>query len=317
MTWVYDELYLPGKEGQNSSIFVVEIDIHENPYITKEAIEEYVSTLDEDERVSREKGQFVQLGGKVYKHFSIERHVIPIVNPKELKSWEWYRSMDHGFNNPTAWLWHAVAKDGTIVTFAEHYARELTVQQHSEIVHSMDSDLGKEPEYCVGDPATAQRQGVTGTSIAAEYAIRGIFITPGNNDVLTGVNQIQSYLNVNPVTGKPYWQITENCVNLIKELQRLRWRTYSSKKAQSQNNAQEQIHKFNDHAADSARYFFTLMPDLKPIPQPVNKLVPQRKANERYDEVLARMHLDKEEQQMIDSPTAKWRLGTNPVEWDF
>jgi hypothetical protein len=26
-----------------------------------------------------------------------------------------------GWNNPTAWLWHAVGPNGDIVTFAEHY----------------------------------------------------------------------------------------------------------------------------------------------------------------------------------------------------
>jgi hypothetical protein len=30
-------------------------------------------------------------------------------------------------------------------------------------------------------------------------------------------------------------------------------------------NKKEEIHKKDDHASDSARYFFTLMPDLKPL----------------------------------------------------
>jgi phage terminase large subunit-like protein len=309
MTWIYDGIYKPGSTGLHQYIDVVEVDIHENPYLKPEAIERILGGLDADERKAREKGQFVQLGGKVYKNFSVATHVIPPINPKSVLNWEWYRSMDHGFNNPTAWLWHAVHADGTIVTFAEHYASEMTVAEHAKVVLKMDKELGKEPEFCVGDPATQQRQAVTGTSIVGEYAANGIWIAPGNNDVLTGVNQVSKYLSTNPRTKKPYWQITENCTNLIREMERLRWETYSSKSAQFNNNAHEKIHKKDDHACDSARYFFTFMPDLAPDPATVSELMPRDSENLRYDQVLARMYLD-------DRNRTEWSSGANAVEWD-
>jgi hypothetical protein len=51
---------------------------------------------------------------------------------------------------------------------------------------------------------------------------------------------------------------------LIKELKKLHWKTYDSAKSRDANNRQEEIRKKDDHAPDSARYFFTLMPELKP-----------------------------------------------------
>jgi phage terminase large subunit-like protein len=310
MTWIFDGIYNAGLNG-NPHIQVIEVDIHENPYLNPEAIDRIIGNLDPDERKAREKGQFVQLGGKVYKNFDRKIHVISPVAPKSLQEWEWYRSMDHGFNNPTAWLWHAVSSNGTIITFAEHYASEMTVKQHAQIVLDMDKQFGREPDVCIGDPATQQRQGVTGTSIAGEYSKYGVFITPGNNDVLSGVNQVSSYLKINPKTGKPYWLITENCVNLIREMERLRWKTYASKKAQFDNNAHDQIHKKDDHAADAARYFFTFMPDLTPELESVSNLViPKSDGITSYNEVLAKMYV-------ASQPDTKWQLGTNPMEWDF
>ena len=61
------------------------------------------------------------------------------------------------------------------------------------------------------------------------------------------------------------YTITENCVNYINEMRKLRWKTFASKKMQFNNNPQEKIHKKDDHACDSARYFFSFLPDLTPM----------------------------------------------------
>lgn len=259
MTWIYDKIYMIGKNDPTARIAVIEADMADNPYLNTGEVDAFLAGLDADDRLARGKGKFVQIGGLVFKKFDPARHVIdPIVPPKE---WEWYASVDHGFNNPTAWLWHAVSPDGQVVTFAEHYEAERTVEYHAQIVHMRNAGFGRVPDMFVGDPALAQRNGVTGVSIFQEYAQLGIPVVPGNNDVISGVNRINQYLN-NGADGKPRWLITRNCPNLIREMQRLRWKTWASKKMAHQNNKYDVIHKKDDHAPDSARYFFTFLPDL-------------------------------------------------------
>lgn len=292
MTWVFDQLYEPAVSGLSGSVAVFEVDMTDNPYLNPEAIDAFLTGLDPDERLAREHGKFVQLGGLVYKKFNPEIHVIPPINPREYMDWEWYESMDHGFRNPTAWLWSAVGKDGSIVTFAEHYASELTVAQHAEVVLANRKAFGKTPEFTIGDPATQQRQGVTGTSIAAEYAKHGVYVAPANNDVLTGVNQVTGYLGTNPETNRPYWVITENCPNLIREMKLLRWARWATKKGEAENNAKDAIHKKNDHAADAIRYFFTFMPDLTPAETPLTEKLPQDTSTRRFDQMLAQITLE-------------------------
>lgn len=313
MTWIYDTVYIPGLTGNHTSYDVIIVDIHENPHLTEEAIARVLDNLDEDERKAREKGQFVQLGGLVYKEFNSAVHVIPPVADDLLRNARIYRSMDHGFNNPTAWLWHAVFPDGTIITFDEHYKSEMIIKEHAQIVN-LKTAAHKLPIFMtVGDPAIQQRNAVEGLSIAQEYAKYGIFIAEGNNDVLTGVNKIASYLKINPKTGKPYWQITENCVDLIREMGRLRWKSYASRKAQFDNNPMQQIQKKDDHAADSARYFFSFMDDLTPE-VPAAFVNPHRNtATESYDQVLVRMSMERDS----GIPDTDWRIGTNPIEWDW
>lgn len=274
MSWVYEDLYLPGTEGNHPDIDVIEIEMTENPHIEKESAERYLSTLSDEERKARERGEFVAMGGKVFKMFNKGEHVLPgTFMPVQGDGWEVHMSLDHGYNNPTAVLWHAVSPKNEIITFAEHYKSEMTVDQHAKAIRAFHATgLKREPDFLVGDPAINQRQGVTGTSIKQEYADRGIFLADGNNDVLSGVNRMIQYLRLDPTLGHPRWRITENCTNLIAEMSKLRWQTFSSRKMQYENNKQEKIKKKDDHACDSARYFFSMMPDLTPETTPAEDI---------------------------------------------
>jgi phage terminase large subunit-like protein len=267
MTWIFDVLYQPGILG-SKLIDVVEVDMAENPHLDTEEVENYLGGLSEDERKARGQGKFVQMGGLVYKAFSTQTHVIDVIDPKELRGpqYKWYMSLDHGFNNPTAVLWHVVDQDNRVITFDEHYEAGQIVEYHAEVIKTRRQIHGRTPDLHICDPALAQRQAVTGTSIQTEYAMRGIGMATGNNDVLTGVAKVNQYLAPGP-DGKPNWLITANCANLIREIQRLRWKTWASKKQQSQNNPYDQIHKKDDHACDSARYMFSFLPELKPTPK--------------------------------------------------
>lgn len=264
-TWVYDKLYLPGKGEEvekNPNVDVIEVDMAENPHLSEEARERFLSGLSDEERKAREKGEFVSLGGLVYKTFKKETHVIDFqVPPKE---WRWYNSIDHGYNNPSAILWHAVSPEGKVITFDIIYKRETTVDMLAQEIKAKNAQYGVQPFITMGDPAMKQRNGVTGTSIIQEYAKHGIFIAEASNDVSSGVDRINQYLAVRE--NGPMWQITENCAELIAEMRRLRWATYTNRKSMMENNRQEKIHKKDDHACDSARYFFTFMPNLEPLP---------------------------------------------------
>lgn len=269
MTWIYDTVYEKGILGEGN-VDVIEVDMAENPYLDQGEVNEFLDSLSDDERKARGQGKFVQMGGLVYKSFNPQIHVIDPIDFSEFKSQHYrqYMSLDHGFNNPTSVHWHAVDNDNVAITFDEHYESEKIIEYHAAVIHAKNSDHGRIPDVNICDPALAQRQAVTGTSIQTEYAIRGIGFALGNNDVMTGVAKVNQYLALG-ADGRPNWYITRNCTNLIREIQRLRWKTWASKKQQSQNNPYDQIHKKDDHACDDAKYFFSFMPELadrKPMP---------------------------------------------------
>jgi phage terminase large subunit-like protein len=266
MTWVYDILYEPGIVG-NPLIDVIEVSMTENPHLDKLAVEEFLNSLDADERKAREEGKFVQLGGLVYKAFDAGNPESPgkhIAKENWLPPKEWLvcTSLDHGLTNPTAWLWHAVSPDGQVITFHEIYQSGQTVDTLAARVLAYNrTTLKREPDYYIGDPSIRNTEPISGTSIHLEYIKFGVPIVLGNNDVIAGINRVSRYLKFRP-DGQPNWAITANCANLIREMKRYRWETYSSKKIQNSKNLYETPHKKDDHACDSARYFFMSRPDL-------------------------------------------------------
>lgn len=259
MTWVFDQIYEPWSLSgtRNSGIDVIEVDMTENTYLGNAEIEDFLHGMDKDEIRARKKGEFVQIGGLIFKSFDQSKHVIPPIQ-KLPQSWRLIASMDHGLNNPTAWLWHIVSPTNTVITFKEHYRSEWTVAQHANVVKEIEATLGRPVHLRVGDPAIKQRSGINGNSIQLEYMRNGVAIKPGNNDVQIRINRMVNYMS----SGK--WFITENCPNLLKEMRRYRWKTRESKKLQEKHGKYDEPHKKDDHAVDASGYFFVSLPELAP-----------------------------------------------------
>ena len=293
MQWMYDEIYLPNFENPDGDVEVQVVEMWENTKLSDRAIQSFIDSIPEEDRDTRVGGNFIRRGGVIYKKFKKSVHVIDEINLDDVKDWDLYASVDHGYNNPTAWHWHVVSPDGEVITFAEHYEREMTIDQHAAIVKMMEATFGRTPVMRVCDPALAQKNPVTGTSVQAEYITHGIEVMHGINDVTTGINKVNSYINYNDET-PPRWHVTRNCENLIKEMPKYRWKTWANKTMERQNNAYDVPHKKDDHAMDGLRYFFTVMPELKAIVetpvqeerQPTTADYQQYPA--RYDESLRR-----------------------------
>lgn len=268
MTWVYDDIFEPWeKDPVTCRYSVVQADMLDNPHITPEAAEEYLSTLDPKERAAREHGHFVQLGGRVFKKFDRDVHKVNFdfqITP-EMRI---YTSIDIGWAHPTAWLWHAVEPNGHITTFHEMVDSFVTIEEWSQRVLQYEREKNLNIYMRTGDPALKQTRSNTGTSDIAEYAKNGIYLAVDSvpREVNIGLVKIEQYMRHDDdprQANRPFWQYTENCAILEHQMGRLRWATYASKKLEQENAPKGTIHKKDDDAPDSLRYFMTLMPDLK------------------------------------------------------
>jgi phage terminase large subunit-like protein len=318
MTWIYDDIYEPNINNPDATTEIIEINTLENPYLTEEGIQNLMDSMDAEDKVTRIGGGFVRQGGRIYKNFDPTKganQVLPesISDPRTYfpsNRWMWIMALDHGLNNPTAVLWLAVNDDGFIVCFDEWYHSEYTIEQHAEVIKQKIKDHGRFPDLLVADPALQQRNGITGTSIQQEYQKYGLSFIMGNNDVKAGIIRVKRYLNKRPYPGDrssrhplyggllqlptsvdnlsvaspdgkyPGLLIDPRCEKLIWELKRYRWKTYSDKKKQYENNPYDEPHKKDDHACDALRYAIMTRPDLaannvEPSPQAVSEAMHQ------------------------------------------
>lgn len=295
--WIYDLLVEPSQNGELTEVKTFELDAKLNPYLLGGNDEKFYIGMDKEERSIREEGKYVARSGLVFPHFKdqIEHHV-------RIRDWrgrkvEHYATVDHGWNNPTAWLWICVFTDGTAHVFAEHYKSETKIAEHARIVLERERSWGitEDDIQRVGDPAMNQHNAINGMTFIQTYTEHGVFIgTEGiTNNVSVGVEKLQDWLAI----GADGWSkltISPNCKNLIRELKKLRWASYESAKMAYAKNKQEEIHKKDDHAFDALRYWATLMPDPRPDADtslPRNERTPTTLG---YDELTDRMRANGE-----------------------
>lgn len=300
ITWIHDDIYEDNVNNAEGTVEVIEINTLENPYLSEEGIQNLMDSMDDEDTVTRIGGGFVRKGGRVYKNFDPvlgSNQVLSdsIRDPKTYfpsNRWLWILALDHGLNNPTAVLWLAVNDDGFVVVFDEWYKSEFTVDQHAEVIKRKIKEHGRFPDLLVADPAITQRSGITGTSIQEEYQKYGLSFTLGNNDVKSGIIRTKKYFNSAPYPGNkekrhplygglgylpnasddlslrsadgkyPKLVIDPKCLKLVWELKSYRWKTYSDKKKQYENNPYDEPHKKDDHACDALRYAIMTRPDL-------------------------------------------------------
>jgi phage terminase large subunit-like protein len=258
MTWTYDDIY--SRYGIDPYLFVVEVDMDDNPYLTTEGKELALSGLSQEDLDARKHGKYISIGGLIYPEFDQYKHVIePTGTPP---GWLRFDMMDSGLRNPTAWLFACVDREGTVIILDEHYEAGRIVSHHAKIVKEKDESFGA-PAYRVGDPSIVSRNPVTGTSIQLEYVFNGVPIIPGNNDVSAGILRLKTYLSGSVVEGSksPKLYICRNCVNLIWEMRKYRWKRWAHKQLNYERNRPEEPVKKDDHACDALRYGIASRPE--------------------------------------------------------
>jgi phage terminase large subunit-like protein len=287
LEWIQDELIEPSEAGIRPDIKVFYLNTNDNIHLSKEARDELFGTMTEDEKIIRMQGRY-KGGSLVFPEFE---RTWPNVIPDEaffLKSdMAIYESMDHGYVNPTAWLWTAVSPDGSIVTFEQQYAAGIIVSEWARIVHATRNRICQKygislNQYMsqlgatIGDPAIGDQGNAsaqTGLTHQQTYAAGGIGIATegiraaraGRQNV--GLDKIHGYLRKRPATHPrgdlPWWQITSNCSALIDEIKKARKPKQSAANQQVKAGSEE-IRDKDNHAIDAIKYLFMLAPDLRP-----------------------------------------------------
>ncbi len=271
MTFVYDEIYL--NKFNDPNVWCEFISWDDNPFISSKAKELMKASMSAEELRTREHGEFLDFGGRVYPEFDENIHVIEPFNiPYE---WQDKLSIDPGLKNPLSCHWYAVDYDGNIYVVAEHYASEKDINYHSNEIHKISNNLNWHRNSngmieALIDSAANQTTLASTKSVADLFYDYGILVnTNVNKDVFSGIQRVKSYFK--NALGEAKIFIFKTCVNMIRELKGYRW------------GKGDNPIKTDDHSMDELRYYIMSRPENK---KPKEKLNIIQKEKERLIRML-------------------------------
>ncbi len=252
MTFVYDEIYL--NKFNDPNIWCEFMQWEDNPYISKQAIESMKNSMSADELKSRQYGEFLDMGGRVYTEFDEN---VNVIEPFDIPfSWQDKLSIDPGLKNPLSCHWYAVDFDGNVYVVAEHYDKEKDIDFHSKKIHEICERLNWHTAQngmieALIDSAANQTTLASKKSVADLFYEHGILVnTNVNKDVFSGIQRVKSYLK--NALGKTKLFIFNTCTNMIREIKAYRWGKGDSPV------------KEDDHCMDELRYYIMSKPENKP-----------------------------------------------------
>ena len=248
LTWVYNEIYLNPKK--DDEVWYENISWQDNPFLNQSEIAKLLSQMSADEIDARCNGKFTFSGGLVYSNFDDENIVEPFDIDKSLYD---NISIDPGFRNALSCHFYARDNDGNVFVIAEHFAENLTVEEHSKAIWNIAKRLGWPTDYdgkllALIDSAGLQKTLASQKSVVDLFFENGIKANPKvKKELLPGIQRVKQYIkNAN---GERKLFVFKNCPNMIREIKSYFW------------GDDDVPIKKDDHALDELRYYIMSLND--------------------------------------------------------
>lgn len=190
LTWIYNLIYVNENNNTNVEYFMFEWE--DNPFLSKEEIQEMILNMPEEEREARQYGRFTSVCGFAFNELSKEVHI----KKAEIVP-EWYKryvSLDYGFDS-LAVMWYWVDRFGRARVYRALRKKNLIISEAAKEILKFTGQEKIESFYA--PPDLWNRRQDTGKSAAQIFWENGISLYKTSN------NREQGWLNVHEWF-KPY-----------------------------------------------------------------------------------------------------------------
>ena len=242
-------------DGEQDRFFFIPAKYSDNKYVG----EDYVHQLDAlppDKKAAFKDGSWDVFAGQYFLEWSYTHHVIKSFIPSR-ENTVLVGGMDWGRAKPFAFNLATVTKEEyeeitfyRTRTFLEVYGTEKNPEEWSNEIKKELKRFGfslDDIAWVRADPKIFAKGDDNSVSIRDQFKnadSRWSVIKPANNDRINGWSVMHNWLSSAP-DGLPYWQITENCQNLIRTLPEL---------VHDENQVEDVDSDGEDHSGDANRY---------------------------------------------------------------
>lgn len=256
--WMYEQIYLPGVLKQDPNIEIFRGTTYDNPYLSKDFIEEFAKQLTDDEKKVRLAGEFHALQGRVFKEFDTRKHVI------ETQSWptDWpvYMAIDPHTRKKSTAVWMGVTSDDDFVVINEACAEDI--QKLGDTIKSIEAHNNYRVVARKIDNSGSARGWKAETAIEL-LRDQGIRVSPMRNAekaVMNGIVKLQKLLKIQTMpdgTKKPQLFVMAHCSGVIRDFTLYGW---DAQRNEEEKGMREAPKKINDDYIDPLRYIIMCHP---------------------------------------------------------
>ena len=245
------------------SRFWIPARVQDNPYYRNTEYVANLMALPEDERRALLEGDWTVFSGQFFKMW---RRGIHVLEPFNLpKDWRYFGAYDYGYSSPACYLLMAVDFDGNVYVVREMYQEELSIKDQADRIRQIEDGIKVSARVADTQIFEHRKQDEAGSddTIALTFQKYGISFVKANKDRMNGWAAMKEYLSWEgnydgtraSLTRKPALYVTENCHNVIREVEDA---VYSSSDAAFIGNKKSRIEDLDtrgsDHGLDPARY---------------------------------------------------------------
>ena len=263
-------------------------------YLTRDAIEDFLADLREDELEARLHGNFIHLAGRVYKRW--EPRVPYWIEPFEIPpTWPRVCVIDPHTRKPIAVVWLAVSPDNQVFVYRDLWRTDLdTVEKVANEIHRLErTDYGKEPVVLrLIDNSAQEMDRTSGESIRWAFHQNGLPCHLAHKrNAQSGYDAIKTALEPGPYEwDEPALVVFNNCLKVKSDFMNFAFDEWQTGKQRDLMGEKDAYRKTHDDAIDCIRYYYQGRYTYHQL-KVIQGMTAKQQAQEEDDELLGRYQI--------------------------
>lgn len=240
----FDEPFVNEEKGMKK--WVMSGSSHDNPHISKEALDAFMADLTDAEKACRLHGIPLNMSGLIYKSFKPEVHIYRDAP----KGWKDPQVPPHSYTircfidphpkTPHAVLTFATSPTGHTFIFRELFRTGL-IEEITEHIKAMVE--GYFVEDLLVDPIAYIENPITGSCMADEFYNCGLPVSPAPKDLAYGILKTEEKWRERDAHGNPTLYVHESCEEFLYEIDRYCWDQKKEKPVDFQDHMMENLYR--------------------------------------------------------------------------